>query len=102
MSFYLRSRNFDFDQIDHLKSYINLNVVYPLNHNIPIPFKLNHQRELEKVVSGNLRRTEFSFFGRYQMKLMRLYDKIIRVINEPKLLTIYLNKKINKFNHASN
>ena len=98
----LRSRNFDFDQIDHLKSYINLNVVYPLNHNIPIPFKLNHQRELEKVVSGNLRRTEFSFFGRYQMKLMRLYDKIIRVINEPKLLTIYLNKKINKFNHASN
>ena len=98
----LRSRNFDFDQIDHLKSYINLNVVYPLNHHIPIPFKLNHKRELEKVLTGNLWHTEFSIIGQYQMKLMKLYDKIIRVIKEPKLLIVYLNKKINKLSHVSN
>ncbi|MDO8669445.1 MAG: radical SAM protein [Candidatus Buchananbacteria bacterium] len=89
----LRSRNFDFDQIDNLKSYVNLNVVYPLNHKIPRPFKLNHKVELEKVLSGNLSHTEFSKAGQYQMKLMKLYDKMIRVIKDPKLLLVYLNKK---------
>lgn len=98
----LRSRNFDFDQIDHLKSYINLNVVYPLNHHIPKPFKFNHKKELEKVLTGDLSHTEFSKEGRFQMKLMKLYDKIMRVVKNPKLMIIYLNKKINKLSHVIN
>ena len=97
----LRSYNFNFEQIEHIKSYINLNVVYPLNHKIPLK-KLNHQKELTKVLAGDLSCTEFSPAGRRKMKMMKLYDKIIRVLKDPILLIIYLKQKINRPNHAIN
>ncbi|OGY48536.1 MAG: hypothetical protein A3B89_00445 [Candidatus Buchananbacteria bacterium RIFCSPHIGHO2_02_FULL_40_13] len=97
----LRSYNFNFEQIEHIKSYINLNVVYPLNHKIPLK-KLNHQKELTKVLAGDLSCTEFSSAGRRKMKMMKLYDKIIRVLKDPILLIIYLKQKINRPNHAIN
>jgi len=97
----LRSYNFNFEQIEHLKSYINLNVVYPLNHQIPFK-KLDHKKELVKLLAGDLSRTEFSSAGRRKMKMMKFYDKIIRVLKDPILLINYLKQKINKFNYATN
>jgi radical SAM superfamily enzyme YgiQ (UPF0313 family) len=89
----LKNNYFDFQQIDYLRSYINLNVIYPLNNHLPVK-RLNHRQEIAKILSGDLSRTEFSWRGRLTLALNSWRCRFSKAVSHPGLLLRYLNRKI--------
>ncbi len=89
----LKNYHFDFNQIDQIRSYIELNVISRLNSGLSLK-KLDHHQEIEKIAQGDLSKTEFSRQGKIILKINKLKMKIIKAIKNPRLAFSYLFKKI--------
>ena len=82
---------FTAQQIDHIRSYINLNIIYQLNNKLAFK-KLNHKEEITKILNGDLSKTEFSWQGRKKMKLREILRKVKKVVSNPWLVIKYIRR----------
>ena len=79
----IKNRYFTPEQLQHIRDYINLNIIRYLTWG-QRPRKLNHRKELEKIINGDLRNGREALVGRmanfYHRGLARP-DKIIPFVS---------------------
>lgn len=87
----LNSFHFTAQQIDQIRSYINLNIIDRLNNNLAFK-RLNHQEEIRKILKGDLSKTEFSWQGKQIIKLRKILRKIKKAVFHPGLVIKYIRR----------
>jgi radical SAM superfamily enzyme YgiQ (UPF0313 family) len=75
----IRTENFTPEQLMHIKNYIKINVVDPINFGKKVK-KRNHRREIEKILFGDTRLAKFTL----NYKLRNIFSIIPIAINNPK------------------
>tara|TARA_Y100000031_G_scaffold157149_1_gene216771 strand:+ start:1063 stop:2544 length:1482 start_codon:yes stop_codon:yes gene_type:complete len=89
----LNTFHFTAQQIDQIRSYIDLNIIDRLNNGLAFK-RLNHREEIGKILKGNLSKTEFSWQGRQIIKLRKILRKIKKAIFHPGLVIKWAQQKI--------
>ena len=89
----LRSHHFTAEQVDQIRSYLELNVLFNLNNGLP-PKKLNHYQEINKILQGDLSRTEFSPQGQRTLARQKVIHRLLQAVKNPDLAWRYLIKKV--------
>jgi anaerobic magnesium-protoporphyrin IX monomethyl ester cyclase len=88
----IRNEIFTFEQLDAIKRFINIHVVEPLNDNVKVE-SLDYKHEIEKIMSGDFSRTEYSP-GRKMINLYTKYvHRITTAIRDPYMVLYYFSRR---------
>ena len=84
----IRNKYFTAQQLKHIRDYITINVINPLNRGQNAQ-ELDHRKELEDILLGKLNRTRESLF-------VRIMDYWRRGIKRPDKIIPFITKKIER------
>lgn len=82
----IRSKYFTAQQLRYIRDYININVIKPLNRGQKQQ-KLNHRKEIETILNGELSRARESMF-------VKAMDYCRRGVKRPEKIIPFITKKI--------
>jgi radical SAM superfamily enzyme YgiQ (UPF0313 family) len=87
----IRNEHFTSEQLLNIHRYINIHVVSPLNSGRKRE-KLDHKKEIERILAGDKSMTEYSFRDKLKRKIVFFYKATRVGITHPNMVVRHLNK----------
>lgn len=88
-----RNNSFTASQLDSIKRFINIHVTEPLNHRKKLK-DLDYKLELEKIVAGDLRMTDYSISQKFVKHAKQFARRSIIGIKNPKKIIEFISRRL--------